>query len=199
MSFEFTLFRLSDLVKDMMRHNQDIDEYYFTFNNVRFNAILDIGTEPFQLLLGTINHNWACVLNVRRGFLTSMAPDDFMKLCEILHLKPGKGVFTSFDFLKYVGEHAPKTCSLKPVPPSHIMPFRKKYMNSSDEPDKTVFIGWNNHKLDGKQARNFNKTRLIFGDNVAEFCIKNNISSLWTTPNKATEKTITYPPGYTLS
>ena len=198
MSFEFKLYCLLDLVKDMKRHNKDIEEYYFSFNKIRFHAILDIGIEPFQLLLGTINHNWACVLNVRRGFLTSMAPGDFMRLCEILHLKPGKGEFTSFAFLKCVGEHAPKTCSLTPVQPSHIMPFRKQYIKTSDEPNKTVFLGWNDHKSDGKTARNFDKTRLFLGDEVANFCIKHNISSLWTTPDKAPEKTVTYPAGYSL-
>lgn len=198
MSFEFKLYCLSDLVKDMKRHNKDIDEYYFSFNKIRFNAILDIGTTPFQLLLGTINHNWACVLNVKDKYMTSMNTVDFMKLCEILHLKPGKGTFTSFEFLKYAGEHSPKSCSLQPVQPSHIMPFRKKYIKSSDEPNKTVFLGWNNHKLDGKTARNFDKTRLFLGNEVADFCIKHNISSLWTTPAKAAEKTVTYPAGYSL-
>ena len=198
MSFEFKLYCLFDLYKDMIRHNQDIDEYKFSFNKVNFHAILDIGTTPFQLLLGTVNHNWACVLNLNMGFKTSMSTTDFMKLCEILHLKPGKGTFTSFDFLKYVGEHAPKSCSLKPVQPSHIMPFRKQYIKSSDEPNKTVFLGWNDHKSDGKTARNFDKTRLFLGDEVANFCIKHNISSLWTTPDKAPEKTVTYPAGYSL-
>lgn len=94
--------------------------------------------------------------------------------------------------------NAPTSCSLKPVQPSHIMPFRKKYIKSSDEPNKTVFVGWNDHKLDGKSARNFDKTRLFLGDKVADFCIKHNISSLWTTPDKASEKAITYPAGYTL-
>ena len=39
MSFEFKLYCLSNLVKDMKRYNQDIDEYYFSFNKIRFNAI----------------------------------------------------------------------------------------------------------------------------------------------------------------
>jgi len=121
MAFEFTLYCLSDLVKDMYRHNQDIDEFSFSFNKVSFHAILDIGTSPYQLLLGTVSHNWACVLELKKGFKTSMSTADFIKLCEILHLKPGKETFTSFKFLKYVGEHAPKSCSLTPVQPSHII------------------------------------------------------------------------------
>ncbi len=198
MSFEVNLYGLSNLIKDMRRHDQDIDEFYFSYNSIHFHAILDIGTVPFQLLLGTVSHNWACVLEIGVGYLTSMGTSDFMKLCDILHLKPGKGKFTSFVFLKYIDTHAPTSCSQKPVQPSHIMPFRKKYIKSSDEPNKTIFYGWNDHKFDGKSARNFDKTRLFLGDKVADFCIKHNISSLWTTPDKASEKAITYPAGYSL-
>jgi hypothetical protein len=42
----------------MRRHDQDIDEFCFLYNSIRFHAILDIGTVPFQLLLGTVSHNW---------------------------------------------------------------------------------------------------------------------------------------------
>jgi hypothetical protein len=52
--------------------------------------------------------------------------------------------------------------------------------------------------LDGKSPRIFDKTRLFLGDKVAYFCIKHNISSLWTTPDKASEKDITYPSGFAL-
>ena len=44
------------------------------------NKILEIGTVPFQLLLGTVSHNWACVLEVGKGYITSMDTSDFMKL-----------------------------------------------------------------------------------------------------------------------
>ena len=50
MSFEVNLYGLSDLIKDMRRHDQDIDEFCFSYNSIRFHAILDIGTVPFQLL-----------------------------------------------------------------------------------------------------------------------------------------------------
>lgn len=198
MAYEFNLYGLAELIKDMHRHNQDIDEFLFTYNKTRFHAIVDIGSVPFQLLLGTFNHNWACVLSVKKGYITSMDASDFRRLCEVLHLKPGKGEFTSFEFLKYIDSHAPIMCSLKPVQPSHIMPFRKKYIKTADEPNKTVFIGWNDHKLDKKEARNFDKTRLFLGDKVADFCQKHNISSRWTTPEKTAEKPISYPSGFSL-
>ena len=78
------------------------------------------------------------------------------------------------------------------------MPFRKKYIKAADEPDKTVFVGWNDHKLDKRVARNFGKTELFLGKKVADFCRCNNISSLWTSPEKASEKDISYPEGFGL-
>ena len=99
-------------------------------------------------------------------------------------------------FFSYINKNIPSKCSLKIVRPSHLMPFRRRFISTADEQDKTVFIGWNNHKKDGRTARNFNKTKLFFGNNVMEFCIKNNISSLWTTPDKAEERSPSYPPGF---
>lgn len=198
MSYVITMYGFSSLIKDMYRHGQDIDEFDFAYNTVLFRAIIDIGSTPFQLLLGTVNHNWACVLEMKTGYVTSMDDDNFMKLCRVLNLKPGKGSFTSIDFLKYINVHAPSMCSLKPVQPSHIMPFRKKAIHPSDEPEKTIFRGWNNHKIDKRTARNFDKTELFLGKKVADFCRHNNVSSLWTTPDKAFEKEITYPEGFSL-
>ena len=198
MSYEFKMYGISDLIKDMCRHDQDIDEFIFEYNKISFRAIIDVGSTPFQLLLGTVNHNWACVLRVKEGYCTSMDNDDFKRLCRVLNLKPGKGSLTSFNFLKYINDHAPSKCTLRPVQPSHIMPFRKKDIKSSDDPDKTIFKGWNDHKKDKKTAQNFEKTELFLGKKVADFCRRNNVSSLWTRPDKASEKDITYPEGFSL-
>ena len=131
---------LASLIKDMRKHGQDIDEFDFVYNRINFVCIIDISNAPFQMLLGAKLHNWACVINIEPGYMVEMMYDDFGKLCNILKLKAGKGSFTSFMFFKYINTHAPLTCSLKPVQPSHIMPFRKNKIAKADEPDKDVFL-----------------------------------------------------------
>ena len=198
MGYSFKMYGLSNLIKDMRKHDQDIDEFSFTYNKVVFTAIIDISNVPFQMLLGTKLKNWACVLDIEVGYSVMMDGRDFSKLCAVLGLKPGKGSFVSSMFLNYINTHAPSKCSLKPVQPSHIMPFRKKNISKTDEPDKDVFLGWNDHVLDGRNAHNFAKTELFLGKKVADYCKAHNISSMWTTSDKAMEKTVSYPGSFKL-
>ena len=52
--------------------------------------------------------------------------------------------------------------------------------NLKNEADKIYFRGWNDHLIDHRTARNFDKTEYYFGKRVADYCRVNNISSLWT-------------------
>ena len=59
-------------------------------------------------------------------------------------------------------------------------------------PEKIYFKGWNDHIKDHNKARNFEKTEFYFGKEIADYCRKNNISSLWT--HIASEKKLYYNP-----
>lgn len=164
----------------MAKSGKDIEQFYVTYANVRFDVIYDISKIPFELLIGAINHSWACTLELSRGFATYMSNNDFYSLCDILNLKPGKEHFTSFMFLNHIASKAPAKCSKQVVDPSHLSRFRNKEVKTSDEPDKIYFVGWNNHQKDKRKAHNFDKTELFFGKRVADYCRTNNISSRWT-------------------
>lgn len=189
---EIKLHELKDLTDSMRRCKKDIEQFYINYANVKFDVIYDINKEPFELLIGAINKKWACILYIKKGFLTSMSDEDFYSLCNILNLKPSKETFTSFKFIKYIVSNAPKNCSNKIVSPKHLLPFRKKYISTSDDKEKKYFCGWNNHIKDGRKARNFNKTELFFCKRVADYCRKNNISSMWSA-HKKDESNISYP------
>ena len=92
---EFKLYRLKALASDMKKHGQDIDEFDFSFNQIKFRAIIDIGIIPFELLLGAIEKNWGTVIKIKKGFIVAISDYDFFTLCKILCLKAGKGSFTS--------------------------------------------------------------------------------------------------------
>lgn len=184
------------LFSSMRRSNKDMERFLFTFNNVEFDAIVCIDTKPFELLVGATRKNWACTMKILPGYMINMDDKDFFALCDLLNLKPGKESFLSSHFLKYIAEHCPSQCSAETVNPQHLVKHRASRVNTDEEPEKTVFLCWDNHK-DGKQARNFDKTQKYFGKRVADFCRKNNISSKWTTPDKANYlHQIEDPPGY---
>lgn len=181
--------------RSIAANRMDIDEFTFAFNHVEFSCIFDIGRNPYELLIGAKKYNWACVLTVRYGYRTSMSDRDFYDLCNILNMNPGKNSLTSSSFLKYLDSVFPDTCSGNIVAPSKLMRFRPTKSSSSDSADRTVFVGWNDHKRDGKIARNFDKTECYFVKRVADFCRANNISSIWTTPDLGAES-VSFPPGY---
>lgn len=70
--------------------------------------------------------------------------------------------------------------------------YRQHTIKDSDEQWKIYFKGWNNHVLDKKTARNFDKTEKLLGKRVADYCKEHNISSIWF--DKTSEKKkVTYP------
>lgn len=193
---QFQMFTLAPYIKSMKKNKLDINEFFFTYNDICFDVIMDISNIPFQMLLGAKTINFAVVLNVEEGYIIDFPETTFYELCNKLHLRPGKETFTSFAFLRYISSRVPKIAESNIVPPSHIMPFRKQLISLEDEVDKTVFLGWNDHKRDMRKARNFKKTELFFGKQVADFCIKNNISSIWCSSKNGKETIVKFPPNY---
>lgn len=189
------LYALSDLVKSMSNNSVDMEHFSFCYANVNFDVILDISTQPFELMVGTKRHNWACVMEMYTGYKVEMSDEDFYRLRSILNLNSNdKNKFNSCIFLKFLAGKAPKKSSGYLLDPSYVVPFRKSQISKSDEPEKIVFIGWNDHSKDHRKAQNFDKTQLLLGKRCADYCRKHNISSMWTTPDKAKLKThVTYP------
>ena len=183
---------LSLLYKDMRRNGVEREHYLFSYSNVTFDIIFQIDTTPFKLLIGAHSHNWACILDVKPGFEISMKDRNFFDLCNVLNIKPGKGVFTSHLFLKQLIKHAPSKASISIVSPTVMHRFYS-ITNSTDDALKTSFRGWNDHSKDGRIARNFIKTEFYFGKKVADYCRANNISSIWTYPSDKPSKAPTYP------
>lgn len=178
MSFKF--YQLYSLTSSMFKANKDIEHFKVHYSNLEFDIIYDIGVSPYEMLIGAINANWACVLKITKGFETNMDSSDFFKLCDLLNLKPSKETLTSFKFLQSIATQFPKKCSNKIVNPIKLIPFRQHQIKKSDEPNKIYFYGWNDHKIDKLTAHNFDKTELLLGKTVADYCRQHNISSRWT-------------------
>lgn len=182
------------LVASMRNHGKTIEQFYFKFNNVEFDCILDIGLAPFELMLGVKVYNFACVLKVERGYRVELPTNKYVELCRILHLSYKDDLFSSPFFLHQVDMHIPNECSNDLVNPSHLVPFRENKLSSSDRKEGYIFCGWLPHKgMNNGHARNFEKTELLLGKDIADFCRANDISSKWTA-NESEALAITRPP-----
>lgn len=170
------------------------EKFDFVINCVRFEAIFLIDRTPFELLIGAQSSygRFATILLVERGFRTELSDNDYYQICKILNLSYSENHFTSAKFLTELDNQVPSKCSSVCVQPHQIA----RYKNDIPDSEKIYFLGWNNHLVDKRKARNFDKTRKLLGDSVADFCIKHNISSCWTDNPKEKEPYL-YPPGFT--
>ena len=107
-----------------------------------------------------------------------MQDNDYYSLCKILKLNWNNDHFNSFLFLRLLSEKAPAISSKQGVDYRYL----QKYLSyrNVDEKEKIYFCGWNDHITDKRKAHNFDKTEFYFGPSVANYCRRNNISSLWT-------------------
>ena len=178
------------LCSSMRSMDKDIEQFTVKYNGVSFDCILDIGTTPFELMIGSSANNFACILQVRAGFICSMPYADFCRLRDILHLHANsEQPFTSKKFLKYIGDHAPLQASFEMVKPAVLLPFRESRMSDANRREGFVFLRWLRHEGFNNghvTAQNLEKTRLLLGAGASEFCREHDISSQWTTdPAKA--------------
>lgn len=183
---------IGPLLSDMGKQGIKQEKIHFNYNNVRFEVIILLDQRPFELLFGLVGHNYSFILKMEDGYVLEKISDKvFYKLCDILKLKPAKGIFTSFEFLRYFASKIPVKCSRKKIEPHEIAIYKK---NNIPDSEKIYFFGWGLHTRDGRDARNFDKTKELLGVATYEFCKLHNISSCWT-PNITKRKDYFPPPG----
>lgn len=165
------------LINDMKFNEIEKEHYHFDFNGFRFDVILSITKNGYEILVAIHTHNWGCVLDMSNNYVIEVPDDVYFSLCDILNLNWNKNHFNSAAFLLLLSENSPRTSNCRGVDYRELrnyLPYRHV-----DEEDKIYFCGWNDHIKDGRKAHNFDKTEFYFGKKVADYCIKNNISSLW--------------------
>lgn len=181
---------LKPLYNSMKIANRPFEHFQFKYSNQVFDCLFYIDTVPFEMLVGAVGKTWGALVKIELGFYGFMEDRDFYALCDLLNLKPSKGIFTSSVFLKLIADSAPSTVSPTPVSPSVLVQLDKRKRESINDDEKIYFVRW---KPQGsKKAKNFQKTQELIGKAAAEFCQKHNISSCWShLPSK--EKPITMP------
>lgn len=165
------------LLKDMQANKIDKEHYSFNYNGYEFDVIVSFALLGYEILVAIHSFNWGCVLQMDNNLNIEMNNNDYFSLCKILGLNWQNDHFNSSKFLYLLSEKAPPCSNLQGVQYNEL----RKYLpyRSVDEADKIYFCGWNDHRRDGRNARNFDKTEFYFGIQIANYCRSHNISSLW--------------------
>lgn len=176
--YSIKLYEIKPLIVDMCKNKVKIDKFCFMYKAVKFEVIVAIDHQPFELLFGVVGYNLSFSLNLYKGFELETIPSDvFYKLCRILNLKPSKEEFNSYKFLKYFSTKIPSNYSGRKVQPHERAIYIRKNV---PEADKIFFCGWKFYAGSERHAKNFEKTRKWLGDEAYFFCKEHDISSCWT-------------------
>ena len=160
----------------MLRQRIDREAFDFTINGVTLKSIFLIDRKPFELIVGVVGTQFGFIVKLYKGFTAEWLNDaDLRELRRLLNLKKSGDQFTSFKLFWKSDAHAPTKCSRQKVSFRDIAYYKRNV----PEADKIFFRGWMHHRADGKTVRNVEKTRMMMGDQIADFCEKNNISSMW--------------------
>lgn len=187
----FRLNKIKSLYYSMKQNKKESEKYTFTIKTTDFDVIFLINRTPYELLVGVCGTQFAFVLPVEKGFVTTLPDCIYYRLCEIIQLNYSENHFSSFKFLAELDRAAPFKCTKRKVRPDEIARFKRDV----PENEKIYFYGWNDHVKDGRKVRNIKKTREWLGDSVADFCEANNISSMWTDVERK-RIDYSYPPKY---
>lgn len=196
-SYTFYFCYLKRLMSSMHDQDKDMEQFGITYNDVDFDCILDISCTPIVLMIGTskADENFACILPItfdaeHNRYICSMPNDKFFKLRDLLHLQYTTGEhFSSFLFLRFVDQHLPAQASPQMASPAVVGRLRKEYISDDAREEGFLFRRWLSHKGQNNghvTKQNLEKTRLLLGTNISEYCAERDISSQWTTdPTKA--------------
>lgn len=174
---KLTLPSLKSLTKDMEYNNVDKDKFSFNYK-IRFDVIVSIVDDGFELLIGLHTINKGLLIKVSPDYVAEFNDEDYYNLCHWLNLSYKNEGFTSNMFLKLLSSKIPEKYSGYKYSYEDMIPYLK--CKSIDEAEKKYFKGWNDHIKDHNKAHNFEKTEFYFGKKIADYCRENNISSLWT-------------------
>lgn len=186
---KLTFGKLKLLVTDMKKNHVDKDRFSFVYN-LKFDVIVAIVNDGYELLVGLHTVNYGFLVKVNQYFVAELKDEDYYNLCHYLNLSYQNGGFTSNVFLKLLSSKIPENYSGYKHSYKNMIPFLK--CKPVDESQKIYFKGWNDHIKDQNEAKNFSKTEFYLGKEVADYCRKNNISSIWT--HIATDEITYYAP-----
>ncbi len=177
--FKFTGLKI--LHQDMREIGETRAIFQFDYNEKAFSCIFLVDIIPFRLYLTTLGATPVVFeLEIERGYMANTYLADYNKLTAYLELKYDPNhKFKPIDFFEALNRKIPVKFTGRPDYKDVLIIASKR--RNVEEINKIYFCGWYSNPI-GKTVRpeNLEKTRSAFGDEKADICMKNNISSCWT-------------------
>lgn len=177
--FEFT--GLRTLHQDLKFKKEVRTTFPFVYNGKNFSCIFITDIIPFRLYLTTLGKKpMVFEFEIEVGYKVKGYIDDYKKLIDYLEIKfDPNHKFVPFDFFEVLNARIPTKFSGRPDYKDILRVAAVR--RNIEEADKVFFCGWYANP-NGRNVRteNLEKTRSAFGDEKANLCLKNNISSRWT-------------------
>lgn len=171
--------------------------YRFTLTVARrthaFDSLLATeGQPPWTLLIALLGpKHWAHTYDVRPDPTTNVLwakaflGHDYRTLLDALGIGGGTtGPWPTTQLLQAADHGATKARPRTWIPPQDLP---QTAHTGIEEAHKIAFLGWHSWATDplhdGPSAKNYDKTRRLLGQDIADYCRAHHISSCWTTPD----------------
>lgn len=169
----------------MTAQNMGRLKFHYRLNHLTFDCLLFIDTQPIELVMGCLGHQFAIYLDI--GPAPTFEISTFIKPTEtflalIAALKTGSNSGERFNATAFFSEFnakIPATARPDQRPtPSDIV----RYYPDIEEAKKIHFCGWLDNTKQGNRVslRNLAKTRRFFGQRVTDWAEQRNQSTRWT-------------------
>lgn len=173
---------LRTLKAKMLQQKLTRVSFPFQYNNKPFSCILIIDIIPYRLYLTTLGMNPITIeFEVHKGFLIDTIIDNqsYRYLIRYLELKYNPDYkFKPQTLLRVLNDQLPSVL-IKKADKKTILKISST-VRTVEESEKIYFIGWRNLPHGQKVSYlNNEKTRIAFGDNIAQICFERNVSSCW--------------------
>ncbi len=179
----YTMSSLRDINNEMRKNNVFQVTFPFVYNQKTFSCIFINNLNPYRLYMTTLGREPITLeFEIKAGYKINIyiENDKYKALLEYLDLSSNNfSPFKPVYFFQALNEVLPST-QIRKARRSEV--FRTvNRVRQVEEADKVYFIGW--RRLPSGQnvsSENNEKTRLAFGDEIANVCLDRNISSCWT-------------------
>lgn len=188
---------LQHLHANMQQAGIDRIAFRIQHNNLIFAGVFLADVSPYELAFGPVGHNLVLSFTVDRSYnvLAHLRDDALLQaLMDALNLGHGRNAFRFGAFLREIDDALGQFQIGANNVPSYAEVIRC-YPNIEDA-HKVYFLKFEPHKKDGRRhvrQKNLDKTRLLLGQTMHDFCEHNDVSSCWSDIAPAVPVTPTLP------
>jgi hypothetical protein len=174
---------LQPLYRSMRQKGMGRTKFRYHLNHLVFECLFFIDTEPFELVMGCLAHNFVIFKEVRPGFEITpyIEPKDtFFALRNALFQGQGSGNrFDPVAFFSEFNQHIPTHTAPDQAPSVDDV---VRYYPEIEDAHKRFFCGWLDNSKQGNKVSvlNLAKTRRLLGQRAHDFAQRRNQSTRWT-------------------